>query len=597
MIKVSDFIAKYLKEQYGVNCVFMVSGGGAMHLNDSFGRFIPYVCCHHEQACAIAAEGYARVNQRLGVVNVTTGPGGLNCLNGVFGQWTDSVPVLYVSGQVKRATTLAACPQIPLRQLGDQEVDIVRVVRPLTKYAVSLTQPEQVRYELEKAVYLATHGRMGPVWLDVPLDVQAAQVDETALPGFTAPLETPADLTAPIRELKKLFMAARRPLIVAGHGIRLAGGIQEFLTLLGRWRVPVVTTMNGFDTVAQDNPQFIARIGTVANRAGNFALQNADLVLTIGSRNNIRQVSYNWENFAKNAKLVCVDIDGAELDKPTLKPALKIQADARDFLRALLAEPWTVQTEKWLAWCKNLQQKYPPVTEAPRAGGPLEAYAFTDLLIRQFSNREVVVCGNGTAFLVPFQVGRVKQGQRYIWNSGDASMGYDLPAAIGACLANGHQRTVCLAGDGSIMMNLQELQTVVHYHLPLKIFILNNGGYVSIQQTQKNFFNGRMSGCTPQSGVSLPDFIQVARAFGLPAERISTGENLPEKLRRLLAAPGPAVCEVMLTPGYIFAPKLSARKLPDGSMVSPSLEDLYPFLDRRELAENMRISGGVKNNE
>ena len=294
MIKVSDFIAKYLKEQYGVNCVFMVSGGGAMHLNDSFGKFIPYVCCHHEQACAIAAEGYARVNQRLGVVNVTTGPGGLNCLNGVFGQWTDSVPVLYVSGQVKRATTLASCPQIPLRQLGDQEVDIVRVVRPLTKYAVSLTQPEQVRYELEKAVYLATHGRMGPVWLDVPLDVQAAQVDETALPGFTAPLETPADLTAPIRELKTLLMSARRPLIVAGHGIRLAGGIQEFLTLLGRWRVPVVTTMNGFDTVAQDNPQFIARIGTVANRAGNFALQNADLVLTIGSRNNIRQVSYNW---------------------------------------------------------------------------------------------------------------------------------------------------------------------------------------------------------------------------------------------------------------------------------------------------------------
>lgn len=588
-IKVSDFIAKHLKEKYHIQTVFMVSGGGAMHLNDSFGRYIPYVCNHHEQACAIAAEGYARVHQQLAVVNVTTGPGGLNCLNGVFGQWTDSVPVLYVSGQVKRATTLAACPQIPLRQLGDQEVDIIRVVKPLTKYAHCLTRPEDVLYVLDKAVYLATHGRKGPVWVDVPLDVQAALVEEETLKPYDEAedcLHLP-NVTAPIEKLAHMLaQQAQKPLIVAGHGIRLADAEKEFLDFVARQDIPVVTTINGFDIIAQDNPRFIARIGTTANRAGNFALQNADLVLTLGSRNNIRQISYNWENYAKNAQLVCVDIDQAELDKPTLSPALKIQADCKTFLQGLLAHPVSVKRPEWLAWCRHLREKYPPVSEAPRVKpNPLEPYAFVDTLISQFAADEVVVGGNGTAFLLPFQVGKVKQGQRYIWNSGDASMGYDLPAAIGACLANGKRRTVCLAGDGSIMMNLQELQTIKHYQLPIKLFILNNDGYISIQQTQKNFFNGRMTACTTQSGVSLPDFMKVGEAFGLPTTRIQSSEQLIAQIRRVLDCPGPVVCEVMLSPGYTFAPKLSARKLPDGTMVSPSLEDMFPFLDRKEMEE------------
>ncbi len=590
MIKLSDYIAKRLKEKYSIKHIFMISGGGAMHLNDSFGKFIPYICNHNEQASAIAAEGYARVHQNLAVVNVTTGPGGLNCLNGVFGQYTDSVPVLYISGQVKYATTLASCPQIPLRQLGDQEVDIIACVKPLTKYAIMLTDANDIEYVLDKAIYLATHGRKGPVWIDIPLDLQAAMIDETKLKKYNYKED---ELVLPpfdkeLNALQSLFAKAKRPLIVAGHGIRLAGAKKEFTELVEKLGIPVVTTMNGFDIIEGNNKNFIARIGTVANRAGNFALQNADLVLCIGSRNNIRQVSYNWENFAKNAQLVCVDIDKAELDKPTIKPNIKIHADAKDFIVQLAQIHLNNSFQEWLRWCQELKAKYPPISEAERiAHNPIEPYYFTHKLLTYFKDDELVVCGNGSAFILPFQTGIVKKNQRYIWNSGDASMGYDLPAAIGACVANNNKQTICIAGDGSIMMNLQELQTMKHYNLPIKLFIFNNNGYISIQQTQKNFFEGRMTACTTDSGVSLPDFIQVAKSFDLPAVKIDNLNHLDEQIKSVLNANTPVVCEVMLSPDYIFAPKLSAKKLDDGTMISPSLEDMFPFLDRKEYEGNI----------
>ena len=590
MIKLSDFVAKRLKDFYNIEHVFMVSGGGAMHLNDSFGKYIPYVCNHHEQACAIAAEGYARVNQKLAVVNVTTGPGGLNCLNGVFGQWTDSVPVLYISGQVKQSTTLASCPTIPLRQLGDQEVDIVACVKPLTKYSITLADANDIEYVLDKAVYLATHGRPGPVWIDIPINLQAAIIDETKLKKYDFKED---ELVLPnidneIDTLQEMLKSSERPLIIAGHGITISKSKDEFLKLVDKLSIPVVTTMNGFDTISNDNKNFIARIGTVANRAGNFVLQNADLVISIGSRNNIRQVSYNWENFAKNAKLVSIDIDKAELNKPTVKPDLKINADVKNFIIKALKKLEQKKVSKWIDFCKKLKEKYPPVSEAPRvAHNPIEPYYFVDKLIECFNEEEVIVGGNGTAFLLPFQVGKVKNNQRYIWNSGDASMGYDLPAAIGACFANDCKRTVCLAGDGSIMMNLQELQTVKHYNLPIKLFVLNNNGYISIQQTQKNFFEGRMTACTENSGVSIPDFIKVGKAFGLETVKINSLTDLELQIKKVLEKQGPVLCEVMLSPDYIFAPKLSAKKLPDGTMISPSLEDMYPFLDRKEYEENI----------
>ncbi len=590
MIKVSDYIMKRLKEVYGVDCVFMVSGGGAMHLNDSVGKYLPYICNHNEQGCSIAAEGYARVNQKLAVVNVTTGPGGLNCLNGVMGEWTDSVPVLYISGQVKYTTTLDSCKELNLRQLGDQEVDIVSVVKPLTKYAVMVKEARDIKYHLDKAIYLATHGRFGPVWLDIPLNIQAAMIDENDLRSydFTEDALHLPDVDNEIKQLADMIKQAKRPLLVAGHGIRLSGTLTEFTDLVAKLNIPVVTTMNGFDTISEDNPNFVARIGTVANRAGNFVLQNADLVITVGSRNNIRQVSYNWENFAKNAKLVGVDIDKPELDKKTINPVLKINADCKNFIKKLFAITEPMEPTEWNAWTKAVKKKYPPVTEAFRGkDNPIEPYSFMDKLIKKFSENEIVVCGNGTAFLLPFQVGTVKKGQRYIWNSGDASMGYDLPAAIGACVAAGRRKTICLAGDGSIMMNLQELQTIKHNNLPIKIFIINNDGYISIKQTQNNFFEGRHCGDGRNSGVSLPDFVKVGTAFGIKSLRVDKPENLDKAIAEALEGDEPVICEVMVNSDYVFSPKLSARVLPDGSMESPSLEDMFPFLPREEFAENM----------
>lgn len=586
MIKVSDYIAKRLKE-HGVEHFFMVSGGGAMHLNDSLGRALPYTACHHEQACAIAAEGYARVNQKLGVVNVTTGPGGLNCLNGVMGQWTDSVPVLYISGQVKFSTTIHSCPDIPLRQLGDQEVDIVSVVKPLTKYAVMITDPKTVKYHLDKAVYLATHGRFGPVWLDVPMNIQGAMVDENELEEFTPPAEEHLPFKA--AEILKRLAGAERPLIVAGHGIRLSDRQPEFLKLVEKLDIPVVTTFNGYDLIATDHPDFAGRIGTVGQRAGNFVLQNADCILFLGTRNNIRQVSYNWENYAAKAYKIVVDIDKAELDKPTLKPDMPIHADLSDVIPALLAEAQKLDCEAWKTYCHKMKSKYgfENTAEYRQDGSEIKAYYFVHELTKALNNNDIMVAANGSACVCLHQVGIVKPGQRQFWNSGDASMGYDLPAAVGASYQSGEKRVVCLAGDGSVMMNLQELETIIYNRLPIKLFIINNSGYSSIRQTQRNFFNGHMTGSGMDSGVGMPDFYKLGEAFGFHSVRISSPDNLAEEIKKVLQTGGPVLCEVMVEKEYAFLPKLSARKLDDGTMVSPSLEDMYPFLDRKEFEENM----------
>ena len=490
MIKLSDYIAKRLSEVYGVTNLFMVSGGGAMHLNDSFGKYIPYICNHNEQACAIAAEGYARINQELAVVNVTTGPGGLNCLNGVFGEWTDSVPVLYISGQVKFPTTIASCPQIPLRQLGDQEVDIISVVKPLTKYAKMVTEPNEIKYHLDRAIFEATSGRKGPVWLDIPINVQAALIDENELKEFVPPQKPVYDLK--INEVANRLKSAKRPLLIAGHGIRLAGMTDVFRELLEKLDVPFVTTFNGFDIISSEHKNFVGRIGTIGQRCGNFALQNADLVLCLGTRNNIRQASYNFENFAKNAYKISVDIDKAELDKPTVVPDLKIHADLSEFLPALLNNAVKLDnlSPEWLPFCKKLQDKYSfkNTPEYQQNGEQINVYSFVRRVTELMKENDICVMANATATICTFQTAEIKENQRFFSNSGDASMGYDLPAAIGACMASGKRNTVCFAGDGSIMMNLQELQTIKYHNLPIKIFLLNNDGYISIKQTQNNFF-------------------------------------------------------------------------------------------------------------
>lgn len=588
-IKLSDYIAKRLKEHYNVEHFFMVSGGGAMHLNDSLGSAIEYTANHHEQACAICAEGYARVHQKLAVVNITTGPGGCNCLNGVFGQWTDSVPVLYISGQVKRSTTIAAHHDIPLRQLGDQEVDIVSVVTPLTKYAKTITEPNEIKYHLDKAIYEATNGRYGPVWLDIPIDVQAALIEENDLLSFN-PIESDRNTTIDYIALINKITSAKCPLLIAGHGIRLSKTEKEFLKLVELLHIPVVTTFNGFDVISNNNPNYVGRIGTLGQRAGNFVLQNADVVLCLGTRNNIRQTSYNYENFAKKAYKIVVDIDQAELDKPTVIPDVKICADLKEFLPKLLSAcghfvPISHKSS-WITWCMLRKQKYAFIPSNTQLINP---YQFTYELSELMEKNDTLIMSNGSACVCTFQNAMVKQGQRFILNSGDASMGYGLPASIGACIANNKKSTICIEGDGSIMMNIQELQTIRYNNLPIKIFLINNNGYISIKQTQNNFFEGRMVGSGTTSGVSFPDFMKIGNAFGLKTVKIDSVNTLQEKIKQVLNINGPVLCEVVVDPNCGFSPKLSARKLKDGSMESPSLEDMFPFLDREEFAENIFI--------
>lgn len=588
-VQVSDFIADRLKKIYNVEHFFMVSGGGAMHLNNSLGCHLPYICNHNEQASAIAAEGYARIEQKLAVVNVTTGPGGLNCLNGVFGQWTDSVPVLYISGQVKFTTTLASCPNIPLRQLGDQEVDIVSVVSPLVKYAKMVTDPLEIGYHLDAAIHAATTGRFGPVWLDIPMDVQGAMIDTNKLKVFTPPAPLQSDLQLGI--IIEKLESAKRPVIVAGHGIRLAGQVQNFYQLLKKLEIPVVTTFNGFDIMPCDHPLVVGRIGTVGQRAGNFALQNADVVLCLGTRNNIRQVSYNYENFAKNAFIIAVDVDYAELEKPTVAVDLGICADLKSFLPQFLKQAPVIKKTDWLQWCierKNCYSYERTIEYQQNETSELiNPYTAVRTLTELMDSGDAIVLGNGSACVCTFQAAQVKENQRFILNSGDASMGYDLPAALGACIARGKKKTICLAGDGSLMMNIQELETVKHHNLPIKIIILNNNGYVSIRQTHTNFFGGKLTGCSCSSGVSIPDFCAVAQAFGLPAYKLTNASTFKAKLANILDMPGPVLCEIMIEEEYTFSPKLSARRLENGTMVSPSLEDMSPFLSSEELQKNL----------
>lgn len=602
MIKVADYIAKRVADA-GITQVFMITGGGAMHLNDAFGKEprLSYVCNHHEQACAMAAEGYARMTGKPALVNVTTGPGGINSLNGVFGAFTDSIPMLIVSGQVKRETCMAFRDVPELRQLGDQEVDIVRMVGGITKHAAELREPADVRYEIEKALHLMVDGRPGPVWLDVPIDVQAAMVDEATLRGYT-PSSTPAtDMVAACRQVIERIKSAKRPAILVGTGIRVGDAVDVFERVIRKLGIPVTTAWTAHDLIASDDPLYAGRPGTVGDRAGNFVVQNSDVLLVIGCRLHIRQISYNWEWFARGAFKIQVDIDPAELAKPTVRPDLGIVADARAFL-----EEFERQLDDngqqldgydagshagWLAWAVKRKELHPVVTEEQRKATPLNPYHFIDVLVRHLDDDDVIVCGDGAACVVTFQVAHLKRGQRLWTNAGSASMGYDLPAAIGAAIARkngrGGKRVICLAGDGSVQMNLQELQTVVHYGLPIKLFVLNNGGYQSIRQTQLAYF-GRLVGESPVSGVSFPDMTKIGAAYGLPSARME-GLDFERQLDDILAADGAFVCEVMLDPKQQFEPKLSSRQLPDGKMVSSPLEDMFPFLSREELRANMLI--------
>ncbi len=613
-IRVSDFVAQSLAA-HGIRHVFLVTGGGAMHLNDAFGRCkeLSAVCCHHEQACAMAAEAYARMSGRLAAVNVTTGPGGTNAITGVSGAWLDSIGMVVISGQVKWET-LVRSTHLPLRQLGDQENDIVAIVKSITKYAELVTDPQSIRYHVEKALYLASHGRPGPVWLDIPSNVQGALIDPSQLKGFDPseaaiqerwdqPKISEADLAMPTAAILEKIKQAKRPVILAGGGIRIAGAYQEFLALAEELKIPVATAWNAHDLLWDEHPLYVGRPGTVGDRPGNFAVQNSDLLLVLGSRLNIRQISYAWDAFARHAFKIVVDADRAELQKPTVKVDLPVHADLGDFLRAALKtardKRYTPSNDHagWLEWCKARVAKYPVTLpeywNVPKGEEAVNPYCFVDSLFKELDENELVVTGDGTACVVTFQAARIKKGQRLFTNSGCASMGYDLPAAVGAWFSTlpekRAKRIICLAGDGSIQMNLQELQTLVTHKIPAKIFVLNNQGYHSIRQTQRNYFPDNIVGCGTESGLGFPSFEKLAFAYGIPYRKIGSHDALKAAIRETLDQDGPQLCEVFLDLNQQFAPKLASRKLPDGRMVSSPLEDLAPFLPREELKGNMLV--------
>ena len=596
MVRVSEYIADKLAD-LGVRHVFMLTGGGSMFLNYAIGTNpkIKTIFNHHEQACAMAAEGYARITNTPGVINVTTGPGGINALNGVFGAWTDSIPMLIISGQVKRETYIRTYDLPDLRQLGDQEADIISMVRGITKYAVTVTDPKTIRYHLEKAWHLARSARPGPFWLDIPIDVQSSQVDEITLEGFASesdPKGDPTKLTKSVIQMLDRFKNAQHPVILAGTGVRLAGAVDIFNEVVHKLGVPVTTGWT-HDLIASDDPVFCGRPGTIGTRPGNFAVQNSDVLLIIGSRLNVRQTGYTFKSFARAAYKIWVDVDPAELHRPTVQPDLPIIADAKEFLlemnRQLENCKWNNAIHaNWLAWCKERQVSYPAVLPRHRIfNHSINPYHFMEVLFDQLNADDVVVTGNATACVVSFQAAKLKLGQRLFSNSGSASMGYDLPASIGAAVAREGKRVICLAGDGSLQLNVQELQTLAENKLPVKCFVLNNNGYLSIRASQKGFF-GSTVGESPASGVSFPNFEELAKAHGLAFTRLDM-QDFTSPLQKTLDMPGPVLCEVILDQEQGFEPRQSSHQLPDGRIVSAPLEDMFPFLSDDELKDNLFI--------
>lgn len=599
-MRVSEYIAKYLAD-HGAETVFTLTGGGAMFLNDAIayeGRLKP-LYCHHEQACAMAAEGYARIKGAPGIINVTTGPGGVNALNGVYGAYMDSIPMIILSGQVKRATHLAATPVAGLRQLGDQEVDIAAMARPVCKEVISLLNPQDAPAAIARAWALSLSGRPGPVWLDIPIDVQSADIGEPedfAIPRLAQPgLDSPEAILASAQDVAGQLRAAKRPLIFMGTGARLSGQHHAIVALAERLGSPVATGWT-HDTIESDHPLFAGRPGTIGTRSGNFALQACDLLLVLGSRLNIRQTSYNFASFAKNAKIIQVDIDRAETQKPIVTPHQAIISDLRDFVPALAqaaesSQP-AVAPSAWVQWIQERKRRYPLVSAHQRAindEGRINPYYFIEELFKLAREGDIVATGNASACIIPFQIAPILKGMRLFSNSGSASMGYDIPAAIGAAVAAPDQRVICVAGDGSAQLNIQELQTIAHYGLNIKIIILANDGYLSIRSSQANFFK-RLAGESPASGVTFPDFCKVAAAYGIPSADIG-GAGFEAALAEAMARPGPMLINARLDGQQGFEPRMSSRQMPDGSIVSPSLEDMHPFLPADELAEAMDIGG------
>lgn len=596
MIRVADYIAQFISDQLGVKDVFMLTGAGIMHLTDGVAcnPKLRAICVHHEQAASMALEAYARANEHFGVGYFSTGPAATNAITGLGGAWQDSVPCLFISGQVKRSEASHNAGIPGLRQFGVQELDIIPVVSSLCKYAVHLTDPVMVRFELEKAVAIAKAGRPGPVWLEVPMDVQAARIDPDTLQGYDQLQPAPQATEEDIAYVMQCLRSAQRPVIIAGRGVRLAGARMDLADFATRLSIPIVTPYLGIDNIRHDLDIYIGKTGVKGDRPANFAMQNADLVIAIGSSLHVSVIGYEYNQFARVAKKIVVDIDTTSHAKKTFPIDRLIIADAKDFLQALDAQTQSLPThdyQPWLDRCTGWKHKYivclPEYADTPDA---INIYSFVDRLSALSERGDVFVADAGSAFYAVSQgIQLTKDDQRYIPSGAMATMGYTLPAAIGVSAATGNARVLAVTGDGSLQQNLQELQTLMHYRLPVKLFVLNNDGYLSIKASQKNYFEERYIGSGPRSGVSMPDTLKIAAAYGLPAARVSKLEELNAAILLALTTPGPYILDVITPPEQAIIPTVSSRVNADGSMSSRPLEDMAPFLDREEYRANLLV--------
>ena len=589
-MRLADFVIKFLEEK-AIDTVFTVSGGGSIYLCDALykSKKLKYVSCHHEQAVSFAAESYSRVKNKPGAAIITTGPGGTNCTTGVACCWIDSVPTIFISGQVYLNQTIG---NSGLRQVGVQEFDIVNMVKSSTKYAIIVKDPNEIKYHLEKAYYLSLDGRPGPVWLDIPANIQNAEINPKKLKGFKTETKNKknAILDKQIKKVAKLIIESDKPVLHLGHDVKIAGGEVYLRKILNKYKIPFALTWNASDLIESDHPSFIGRPGAFAERGTNFIIQNCDLHIAIGTRLPFMVTGYNAHDFARKAKKVMVDIDKIELKKSKIKLNEKICCDAKYFLKTLLKYlPNKINpSSEWTNYCKNIRKKYPIVLDQfKKQKKTINSYVFIDSLSDVLKKEDVIVTDMGLSFVGTHQAFKIKKGQKLFTNSGHAPMGWGLPAAIGACYASNKKRIICITGEGGLQMNIQEFATVMHHKLPIKTFIYNNGGYLTIKQTQQLGFNGRIMGSTSETGLSFPNYQKIAQSHKIRYVKISNNKDLNLKIKKVLSDNKPVICELMIDPDQEQMPKAINKRMPDGKSVATKYEDMYPFLSSKEIKENM----------
>ena len=595
-MRVADFIADFIFEELNVKHVFMVTGAGIMHLTDGVASHpkLQAICPHHEQTSSMAIDAYSRASENFGVGFFTSGPGGTNAVTGLCGAWQDSVPCLFISGQVKKKETTNNAKILGLRQFGVQELDMIPIVKYACKYAITLNDPNKVKYEFEKAVHIAKSGRPGPVWIQIPMDVQSSIIDETKLNGFEHDDVIPTASDAEVDKIIKLLKKSKRPVIIAGQGIRISGAISLLEKFTSKFKIPVVTPFLGIDTIKSDLLQYVGKTGVKGDRPANFAMQNSDLIIAIGTSLHVTVIGYTYKHFAREAKKIVIDIDKKSHKKKTIDIDSFILSDAKKFFEKIIkfTENETLNDyAKWIKQCNEWKKKYPVcLPEYKQNKKSLNSYLLIDTLCKHSKKNDIFVSDAGGTYYATCQaIQLTKPGQRYIPSGAMATMGYSLPAAIGISVATNKGRVIALTGDGSFQQNLQELQTLIEYDLPVKLFVLNNDGYESIRVSQKNYFNNRLIGESNQSGLSFPDTLKIAKAYGIKAVRIRNYQELENKLDGILNFDKAVIVDVIIPRDQPIIPTVSSVVNPDGTMSSRPLEDMAPFLDREEYKKNLYI--------